>query len=96
MLVVLADEPSPLNKLSENHVMRYLQSLRWEFDTTLEYMRNAEKMREDFDCKILREDMFITELSWKAFVFNGCFDRDGRPLFFLRFGNFFPEAGTEK
>ena len=61
----------------------------------LEYLRNAEKLRTEFDCNLLREEMFITELSWNAFVFNNCYDRVGRPIFWLRIRNWRPETGTE-
>ena len=62
----------------------------------LEYIKNGEKARQEFDCVVLREEEFTEELSWNAFVFNNCFDKVGRPIFWLRWGKWFPEANTER
>jgi hypothetical protein len=53
-------------------------------------------MRIDNDCLYLNEEMFQEELSWNAFVFNDCYDKAGRPIFFLRFENWNPVVGTER
>lgn len=80
----------PFSQLSDNHIMRYLQSLLWDFDQVLEYIQNGEKARQEFDCVVLREEEFVEELSWNAFVFNSCYDKVGRPIFWLRWGKWFP------
>lgn len=92
----LKTEPYPLNCLSDNYVMRYLKSLQWDFDVALTYMRNAEEERRKYDCLLLREDMFIEELSWNAFNFTGCYDKVGRPILFLKWANWLPQTGTEE
>lgn len=92
----LLDEPFPLNCLSDNHVIRTLYSIQWDFDLTLEYIRNGEKLRNEYDCLLLNRNMFEKELSWNAFIFNDYYDKCGRPVFIIRFGKWFPEPNSEK
>lgn len=79
----------PLDYLSDNHVMRFLNSLQWDFDEALRYLRDAERLRIEYDCNHLHlhVDEFQETIDSKAWVFNGCYDRVGRPIFFLRFEN---------
>ena len=95
MRAQLENEEFPLNKLSDNHVMRFLQSLLWDFDETLSYLRNSENLRREYEVTVLYEEQFLEELSWNAFVYNGLHDRAGRPLFFIKWANWLPVAGTE-
>lgn len=54
----LKTEPAPLCCLSDNHVIRYLYSLRWDYDEAMSYIRNAEKMRQEYDCVSLDAEEF--------------------------------------
>ena len=92
MRELLATEPFPLNCLSDNHVMRYLQSLLWDFDITLQYLRDGEERRREYNSTVLHQEMFVEELAWNAFIFNGCYDKVGRPVFFLKWANWRTEG----
>ena len=47
---VLAELDPPLDYLSDNHVMRFLNSILWEHEESLEYITRAEKIRIDYEC----------------------------------------------
>jgi hypothetical protein len=55
---ILRDEEPPLNQVSDNHIMRYMQGLNWDKDQALDYLRRSEQMRRDYRCNFLQEHEF--------------------------------------
>ena len=51
---VLAELDPPLDYLSDNHVMRFLNSLLWEHEESLDYIKRAESMRIEYECTSLQ------------------------------------------
>jgi hypothetical protein len=86
----------PLGHLSENHVLRFCDSLQWVFTDILDYIVKAEQLRTQMDCNILREEEFTEILDMKAFNVTGSMDRSGRPIYILRIENFDPTKVSER
>ena len=54
----LAEQDEPLDHLTDNCLLRFLNGYAWRFEPCLEGLINAEKLRTEFDCHFLREEMF--------------------------------------
>ena len=77
--------------------MRFFQSYGWEYERVINGFKLCEDTRDEHDCRcILPNDPDIMVYKpQKSFIFAGHYDKVGRPILFMRFGKFFPEAGTE-
>ena len=89
---ILRNEEPPLDRLSDNHIMRYMQGMLWDIDGALDYLKRSEEMRREHRCNVLYEHEFTHIIEQKAFVFNQCYDRCNRPIFWMKFGNWVPAA----
>lgn len=58
MKEILSHEEAPLDRLGDNHIMRFMQSLLWDTNQALDYLRRAEEARKEFHCDILYEHEF--------------------------------------
>ena len=87
---------SPLDHLSDNHVIRFLASLQWDFTKAFEYIKNAEKLRKDYECTVLTETEFTDLSNQKAFVFSHNYDRMGHPILWIKLSNWTPSVSDEK
>ena len=95
MIEALPNLEPPLGHLSENHVLRFCDSLQWVYSEIMDYIVKAEEVRSQMDCLVLREEEFGDVLRMKAFNVTGAMDRVGRPIYFLRIENFDPTMVSE-
>lgn len=59
-------EKEGLGYLSDNNVLRYLNSYLWNFDNAYMRLSNAEKWRRENDCMEVRRDEVLNEIGLKV------------------------------
>lgn len=48
----------PLDHLTDNHIMRFCNSLQWEYDSIIDYLIQAEQLRVEYDCVDMKPEEF--------------------------------------
>ena len=94
--VVRTLEGMGMGHLSENHILRFCDSLQWVHADIIDYITKAEEVRSQMDCRIFEEGEFDDILAMKAFNVTGAMDKVGRPIYILRIENFDPSQISEK
>lgn len=84
-----------LGHLSENHILRFCDSLCWVHKDIIEYITKAEQIRTSMQCRAFVDGEFDEILQMRAFNVTGAMDKVGRPIYILRIENFDPTKVTE-
>jgi hypothetical protein len=59
-------EGEGLGYLSDNNVLRYLNSYLWDMESAYMRLHNAEKWRRENDCMIVNRQQVLNEINMKV------------------------------